>query len=231
MQVSDNVYAYLWEGDTNNCNTYLIKSDFLILVDPGLIRGSFGESCLEPLKRSLLVDGFKIKDIGLILLTHGHPDHCESAGIIKNESGAYIAFHYSDENFISGTGQYLLQKNKDLPVPEADFYIGDGDLNAGRFLQEKITVLHTPGHSPGSLCFYLEKERILITGDTVFEGNAGRTDLPGGNKKSLTQSIDRLALLEAEYILPGHLNIIKGSSQITRNFQVIKKMLASKLEA
>jgi glyoxylase-like metal-dependent hydrolase (beta-lactamase superfamily II) len=68
-----------------------------------------------------------------------------------------------------------------------------------------IQVLHTPGHSPGGICLHLPREQVIFTGDTLFAGSCGRTDLPGGNSRTLNQSLARLADLPPETrIFPGH---------------------------
>ncbi|MCK4714993.1 MAG: MBL fold metallo-hydrolase, partial [Candidatus Aenigmarchaeota archaeon] len=65
-------------------------------------------------------------------------------------------------------------------------------------------VMHTPGHTPGSICLYDRKSKTLITGDTIFSDGVGRTDMPGGNEEQLKESIDKLASLEVRRLLPGH---------------------------
>jgi glyoxylase-like metal-dependent hydrolase (beta-lactamase superfamily II) len=84
-----------------------------------------------------------------------------------------------------------------------------------------LQVILTPGHSPGSLCFYYPKEKVLISGDTLFQLGVGRTDLPGGNLEDLARSIERLSRLETDYLLPGHGDMIKGKKAVEKNFQVI----------
>ena len=87
-------------------------------------------------------------------------------------------------------------------VPDADILLKEGD----RILDTDLTVLHTPGHSTGSLCLYSESRGILLTGDTLFCEGVGRADLPGGNQKDLLTSIrDKLYRLPPETrIFPGH---------------------------
>jgi hydroxyacylglutathione hydrolase len=85
----------------------------------------------------------------------------------------------------------------------------------------RLSVIPTPGHSPGSICLYHPKEKLLISGDTLFYMGVGRTDLPGGDLDQLKDSIERLAKLDVEYVLPGHGEMIKGRKAVERNFQVI----------
>lgn len=82
-------------------------------------------------------------------------------------------------------------------------------------------MIPTPGHSPGSICLYYEKEKALISGDTLFYLGVGRTDLPGGDTASLAQSLERLARLDIEYLVPGHGEMLKGRKAVEKNFQLI----------
>ncbi|GHV11440.1 MBL fold hydrolase [Spirochaetia bacterium] len=125
-----------------------------------------------------------------ILLTHGHFDHIgalpELASYNKGESRPEIAIHKDDANYLK-KGAYTLR------------LLEDGDT-AGPF-----AVLHLPGHTPGSTGFYLESEKILFSGDTLFRGNCGRVDLPGGSQEKIEASLKRLLAMEnAIRVLPGH---------------------------
>ena len=92
-----------------------------------------------------------------------------------------------------------------------------------------IEVLLTPGHSPGSICLYLEEQKILVSGDVVFAGSVGRTDFPGGSPSLLRQSVDRLSQLDVEYLVPGHStemgNILVGKEKVNHNFYTIKMFI------
>jgi hydroxyacylglutathione hydrolase len=83
-------------------------------------------------------------------------------------------------------------------------------------------VIHSPGHSPGSVCFFWPDEKVLFTGDVVFKGGIGRTDLPGGNGQALKESIKRIATLDAEYVLSGHGDIVTGKDGVKANFEEIE---------
>lgn len=87
---------------------------------------------------------------------------------------------------------------------------------------ETFQVISTPGHSPGSLCLYWPKQKALFSGDVVFSGGIGRTDFPGGNGKLLKESIQRLAQLDVEYLLPGHGEALRGRKAVETNFQMIE---------
>ncbi|MBM3132354.1 MAG: MBL fold metallo-hydrolase, partial [Chloroflexi bacterium] len=96
----------------------------------------------------------------------------------------------------------------------------DGNLNTGKL---EFEILHAPGHSPDSICFYCKPEGVMICGDVVFEGNTGRVDFPGGSGKQLKESIEGLARLDIEYLLPGHMGIVKGREKVKRNFEFVRK--------
>ena len=87
----------------------------------------------------------------------------------------------------------------------------------------ELELIHSPGHSPDSICFYCQKDKILICGDVIFNGNTGRVDLPGGTADELRQSIEELSRLEIEYLLPGHMDIVTGAVKVKSNFDFISR--------
>jgi glyoxylase-like metal-dependent hydrolase (beta-lactamase superfamily II) len=153
-----------------------------------------------------------------ILLTHGHFDHLAAlpalTAHIAAPSGipAEIAIHRDDlsclgpgayqlhrDNFIAAAGSAAYVEKFWEPLPPAGRLLSDGDI-LGPF-----RVLHLPGHSPGSAGFYDEKEGVLFTGDTLFAGGVGRTDLPGGDSRALMASLQKLfSLPEDTVFFPGH---------------------------
>jgi glyoxylase-like metal-dependent hydrolase (beta-lactamase superfamily II) len=98
----------------------------------------------------------------------------------------------------------------------------EGDLILGK---TELEVLQTPGHSPGSVSFYWPRYKILIPGDVVFMQGVGRTDLPGGNAKTLKASVDRLSTLPVELLIPGHGQAIQGADRVRANFSYLKKLV------
>lgn len=231
MQLTEKLYSYIWQGRANNCNSYLLKGEKTILFDPGHIYNDFGESCLEMLTRQLTADGIDFTDIDLILCTHGHPDHIESVGIIREKSGAPIGIHQADEFILDAlTQHYASRTGKELPSLKPDFYLEEGtlDLNDAGGHAEKIEVLHTPGHSPGCVCFYLPDQKALVSGDTIFQGSIGRADLPGGDMETLGHSVEKLSTLEGvELLLPGHMDYISGNAAVQNNFSQIRSFFFS----
>ena|SRR3989338_318262 len=159
---------------------YIVKDgNGCLVIDPGF----------EHEKILKAINGVKVKEI---ILTHGHYDHLTESYLLKEKVNAPISIHRNDLPMM----EYTIQK-------KADKFISDGDLmSVGH---ETFKVIHTPGHTPGSLCLYNEKEKILISGDTLFYGTYGRTDLPGSSPSDMIKSLHRLFTLPKEtVVLPGH---------------------------
>ena len=145
-----------------------------------------------------------VKEHGLhlveILNTHGHPDHIYGNAAVKEATKARLAIHRLDA--------YRLGPERPptpLPIPpcEADDLFDEGAL--GYVAELKFTALHTPGHTEGSTCFYLESENVLFSGDVIFRGSTGRWDLPGGDREQMERSLERVMTLPpATKVYPGH---------------------------
>ncbi len=144
--------------------------------------------------------GVKIK---YIVNTHGHPDHIAGNKEMKALTGAKIALHEADVVFFkTEEAKDVFKKLGLFCLPEADVLVKDKDvLEIGTL---KINIIHTPGHTPGSICLYVNGN--LFTGDTLFVGAVGRTDLPGGSFEQLLESIKEkiLPLPDETTIWPGH---------------------------
>ncbi len=224
MQITERLYGYTWRGSGNNCNTYLFVGEKTILIDPGHIQNELGERCLERLLAGLAQDGFHPEQLDLILCTHSHTDHCEAAVAFKTEREIPLAMHQDEEGHMEKIARFFMQMTGKKPaLPQIDIYLREGELELGE--KDKIQVLHTPGHSPGSLSFYFPRERALLTGDAVFHGSIGRTDLPNGNLKTLEKSVQKLARIkQVEWLLPGHMQPVYGQAAIQRNYQLIQRM-------
>ena len=127
--------------------------------------------------------------IAAILLTHGHFDHIGAVRELM-DAGTRLVIHPLDAPMLTdpelNAGKMLLRRS--VTAPEATDLVREGD--EPEFAGLKIKVLHTPGHTPGSVCYLTEGE--LFTGDTLFEYGWGRTDLPGGSEEQMEQSLRRL---------------------------------------
>ena len=180
-------------------NCYLVWSERTleaVVVDPGFDSDDDAEKILSAVTEKRL-------RVRFVLNTHGHPDHTSGNGYIKTATGASILIHESDAEMLSESGKRLAALFGFRVVsPTADGYLVDGRIV--RFGEANLRVLHTPGHSPGSVC--LLGDNCVFSGDTLFAGSVGRVDLPGGSGAELLRSLrERLACLREELVLyPGH---------------------------
>lgn len=163
-----------------------------LLIDPGGDEGRIIDTA-----RAL---GLTIESV---VNTHGHPDHTCGNRKIVELTGAKIYMHALDDRlFNTPDGQSMARQMGFESSPPADVVLQDGDTIA--FGEKELSVLHTPGHSPGGIC--LHGENNLFTGDTLFVGAVGRTDLPGGSMETLLRSIQEkiLSLPDDTIVWPGH---------------------------
>jgi len=214
MKLLKNLYYYPEKG-MMDCNTYVIKDKLSILIDPGL------NEYLPALLQDLQKDGIDPKTIDIIMNTHLHGDHSWSNEAFKQASGAEILLPTVQKQLGDAA---TTQASKFFGVPAVQFtedrVLNEDHLSLG---ETEIEIIHSPGHSPESVCFYLRKEKVLICGDVIFNQNTGRVDLPGGDADQLKQSIERLSKLDVEYLLPGHMDIVTGADNVKRNFEFIKQ--------
>ena len=135
-----------------------------------------------------------------ILNTHGHPDHIYGNAAVKEATKARLAIHRLDAYRL---GPERPPTNLPIPPCDADDLFDEGALSYVADLN--LTALHTPGHTEGSTCFYLEREKVLFSGDVLFKGSTGRWDLPGGDREQMERSLERVMTLPAETtVYPGH---------------------------
>ncbi|HEX3967753.1 MAG TPA: MBL fold metallo-hydrolase [Edaphobacter sp.] len=140
-----------------------------------------------------------------ILITHAHIDHIAGAHRLKRLTGAPVLYNQNDLPLVKMMDAQADWLGIPTPTVEApDDTVEDGSLIAITGLSGSI--LHTPGHTEGSVCLYLPTQTLLLAGDTLFAGSIGRTDLPGGNiRKILTSIHERLLTLPDEVtVIPGH---------------------------
>jgi len=144
--------------------------------------------------------------IKYIIATHGHFDHVSAIKNLKETKGGLFIIHKLDLEMLSYSrvSSYLfLGVNIDEP-PAPDIAIDDEpEID---FENLKLKIIHTPGHSPGSISIYINEINILLSGDTIFMGSIGRTDIPGGSDEKLRSSLKRLfqILPDTTIIYPGH---------------------------
>lgn len=141
--------------------------------------------------------------ITALIHTHAHLDHILAAGSIREQTGARICLQ-RDDLFLWAALERQCQMFgvPYTPVPDPEHWLEhDEPLKCGDGI-----CLHTPGHTPGSMSFYFPHQQLLLAGDTLFQNSVGRTDLPGGNMRQLTESIqNRLYTLDEQtLVVPGH---------------------------
>ncbi len=239
----DNLFCYIWSGHGNNSHTYLFSGVLRgerphVIVDPGFLVNETYEGCFDSLTDAMAADGFNMEDIGLVINTHAHPDHCQATEAIVEKSSrtdgkgkinkAVVAVHREADEYyrVAGERMFNMFGMKAIRLDPL-IHLMEGDLTLGRDeRQVNLTVLHTPGHSPGSVCLYWPQKKVLISGDLVFNGSVGRTDFPGGSITVLKQSIERVSQLDVEYLLPGHStemgSIVEGKRRVEQNFRAIR---------
>ena len=177
-----------------NCLIIWDDPDAACVVDPGgdahLITDALEKHGLRP---------------AAYLITHGHMDHISALKQVHERYPAPCHMHSADQDWaFTPINSIPTVYPPPQPLPAGSLHqavegatVQNGGLN--------WTVLHTPGHTPGCVCYHEQSRQLLLTGDTLFQGSAGRTDLPGGNPAILRQSLARLATLpEATEIIPGH---------------------------
>ncbi|MCI8924134.1 MAG: MBL fold metallo-hydrolase [Lachnospiraceae bacterium] len=178
---------------TNCYFVYEEGKDRVLLFDPA-DKGSYIYSALKD-------KGFTV---GAILLTHGHFDHIWGVEEIRELSGAKVYAYEKEKELCEDASLNVSKGAGRACVVKADQYVKDG----GEITEAGITcrLLATPGHTSGSCCYYFEADKILISGDTLFQESVGRTDLPTGSMGTLVRSVkDKLFPLPDEVkVYPGH---------------------------
>jgi len=177
-----------------------IDSNIYVLGDTVIDAGTgFNFTRLYQLMKILKLD---LKDIKHVVNTHAHFDHVGGNGYFID---AEIAIHEADADIVEkgdaekSYADFFDGKLKPRPVKTR---LNEGDVVSAGGME--FEVIHTPGHTPGSICLYDKKSATLFTGDTVFSDGIGRTDMPGGNDQHLQASLDKISPFKVKRLLPGH---------------------------
>jgi len=168
-----------------------------VVIDPG----GHPERILAEIERL----GMSIQ---YVFNTHAHFDHTDANGAIVKATGAPLALHTEDRALLAASGGAALFGLQAQPSPPPDRDLHDGDeIRVGSL---NFQVLHTPGHTPGHVCFYEPQEGVLFDGDVLFFRGVGRTDLPGGSWQQLLDSIQRRL-----FVLPDETVVYSGHGPAT----------------
>ena len=179
------------------CNCSILGDEVsgeAIVVDPG-----------DDIPRILAILARHKLTVKQILITHAHIDHIAGAALLKQITGAPILYNPRDLPLV----KMMDMQAGWLGIPTPEVLPPDDTLEEGRLIA--ITgvsgnILHTPGHTQGSVCLHVPAENLLLAGDTLFAGSVGRTDLPGGDGPTLIRSIHEklLSLPDTTVVIPGH---------------------------
>jgi len=193
-------------GHGYESNVYLIEDEIYALVDTGT--GFYTDELLKEIERYA-----DIESIEYIIITHEHFDHCGGARDLKDATGAEICMHEIGAKVLEEGEQWSAALFGTIQKPvKVERKLKEGDeIILGSM---RLKILHTPGHSPGSICLYDEKSKSLFSGDVVFaNGGIGRTDFYGGDTEQLINSIKRLEKLDVKNLYPGHGEYVLGEGK------------------
>jgi hydroxyacylglutathione hydrolase len=178
-----------------------VATNVHVLADPRSREAIAIDTAIPSLR--WIVDELADRDwtLKLIVSTHGHWDHIGDNAAVAEETGAEIAVHRLDRERLENPQPLFAPFEIPPSVPAVELAEG-GEI---RFGEIRLRVLHTPGHTEGSVCLLAPDDGLLFSGDTLFAGGWGRVDLPGGSAEAMAESIVRLTELEdALAVLPGH---------------------------
>jgi hydroxyacylglutathione hydrolase len=181
-------------------NTYVLYNEFdeCIIIDPGCY---FDEE-KEELKSFIIKNQLQPK---MLLNTHCHLDHVFGNKYIAEEYKLALQIHKKEEQLLEMAPASGLMFNLPFDNYKGELiFLKEGDVIS--LLNDKLKVIEAPGHSPGSICFYCEKQNFIIGGDVLFQNSIGRTDLPGGSHEDLLRNIREklFKLPEDVKVYPGH---------------------------
>ncbi len=177
-------------------NTFVIvckKTKKALVIDPAFGSGNKVEKYINENKYIL----------EKILLTHAHWDHITDVKLLKEEFSCPIYMHKLESDLLKNPQKPYFFSSITIPDLKPDILLeGDEKIELGDL---EILVIHTPGHTPGSVCYYVEKEKVLFSGDTLFKGSFGRVDFPYSNPQDMIESLKTLSNLPKDVkVYPGH---------------------------
>jgi len=202
----NNLIKIISVGDLEaNCIFLYNKNSDAVIVDPG----AEYEKIFKEIKNLNL-------SVKAILLTHGHYDHVSAVSQIYSKLKCPVFIHRDDLQLYLYQKDMIYEYAKGNIFNNFSFYDNESKI---KFSELSYSIIHTPGHSPGSVCIeILDNSKTLITGDTLFKDSIGRTDLPGGSTDAMFVSLKRLVAEYRDYtIIPGHGPVTKMEREILKN--------------
>lgn len=210
MQVCKGIV--LISGLGSDSNIYVIDEE--LIVDTGTGR-FFAET------KGKIEAAADIRKIKTIVNTHCHFDHTGGDRKFRDWLKAFIAIHEADKLSVEkGINTLAESFSETAKTTTVDVVLKNG--NIVKTTNFSFEVISTPGHTPGSICLYEKKKKILVSGDTIFDDGVGRTDLPGGDKDQLMKSLKKLSKYDINCLLPGH-----GTPKIAGVNFMLKQVITS----
>jgi hydroxyacylglutathione hydrolase len=209
-------------GREYDSNVYVVVGKIPTVIDTGT--GFYTRMVLEEIQKIV-----PLNQIQQILLTHEHYDHVGGVqDIVQASDGTAKIFAHKDvvPKLKEGKSTFAEMLGGVMPKIKVDVPLAGGEqLTCG---DQSFEVLVTPGHSIGGLCFYSKKRQVLFSGDTIFaDGGFGRYDFPGGDFKTLLNSIEQLTALEVKNLYPGHGSIVEqhGGEHVLKSLRSIRSLM------